>query len=249
MIESKQNQRVKYWKKLHKKKYRDLEKKFLVEGWHLVEEAMNSHWTIETMIIEQGIEFPHKLDQVEYVYVTQEVFKEITQTETPQGIMAVIKYNDWEQNKQYDKLLLVDGVQDPGNVGTIIRSALAFGIDAVVLGKGCTDLFHDKVVRATQGALFHLAIFRDDLNEWMNYCEEHRIPVFATALDETATPLQQIKEHDRYAIVVGNEGSGVSKDILEKADYKVYIPISEQSESLNVGVATSIVLYHFTHLT
>ena len=163
--------------------------------------------------------------------------------------MAVIKYNDWEQNKQYDKLLLVDGVQDPGNVGTIIRSALAFGIDAVVLGKGCTDLFHDKVVRATQGALFHLAIFRDDLNEWMNYCEEHRIPVFATALDETATPLQQIKEHDRYAIVVGNEGSGVSKDILEKADYKVYIPISEQSESLNVGVATSIVLYHFTHLT
>src|SRR5690606_21842490 len=162
MIESKQNQRVKYWKKLHKKKYRDLEKKFLVEGWHLVEEAMNSHWTIEPMIIEQGIEFPHKLDQVEYVYVTQEVFKEITQTETPQGIMAVIKYNDWEQNKQYDKLLLVDGVQDPGNVGTIIRSALAFGIDAVVLGKGCTDLFHDKVVRATQGALFHLAIFRDD---------------------------------------------------------------------------------------
>ncbi|GEL76819.1 TrmH family RNA methyltransferase [Tenuibacillus multivorans] len=249
MIESKQNKRVKQWKKLHRKKYRDQTEAFLIEGWHLVEEAIKSDWTIQTLIMVEDRERPEVWSHMDTIYVSQDVFKELSQTETPQGIMAVVRQNKLEFKPKYNKILLVDAVQDPGNIGTMIRSALAFDIDVIVLGKGSVDLYHDKVIRATQGAMFHIPIIQDDLELWINYCQQNEIMVYGTALDKGAKSLNQVDIQDKFAVMVGNEGHGVSSDYLEKADETVYIPIHEQSESLNVGVATSIVLYHFSLLT
>jgi len=249
LIESKQNQQVKYWKKLHKKKYRDQENLFLIEGWHLLEEAVKSHWQIDKIIIDESVTIDDKWHTHNFVKVTKEVFKELSQTETPQGVMAVVKQKKWQLEESDRKFVFLDGVQDPGNVGTIIRSALAFQVDGVVLGIGSADLFHDKVIRATQGALFHLPIYRGDLQTWLAHCKDKRIKTYATALDQNATPLHNIQNEASYAIIAGNEGQGITKNILNEADEMIYIPIATKSESLNVGVATSIVLYHFTQIS
>ncbi|WP_323740388.1 TrmH family RNA methyltransferase [Filobacillus milosensis] len=248
MIESKQNKQVKQWKKLHRKKYRDELNTFLVEGWHLVEEAIKSDWTIEKLIVHEDETVPNEWENHEFIYVSDEVFNELSQTETPQGIMALVQIKVEEKN-DFQKVLLIDAVQDPGNVGTMIRTALAFDIDAVTLGKGSADLFHDKVIRATQGALFHIPVIRGNLDEWIDKCRTNDIKVFGTALDEQAKPLNEIQSPGTFAVIVGNEGSGVNPEFLSRADETVYIPIHRQSESLNVGIATSIVLYHFSLVT
>ncbi|SEQ83602.1 TrmH family RNA methyltransferase [Piscibacillus halophilus] len=248
MLESKQNHLIKTWKKLHKKKYRDEWQLFLVEGWHLVEEAIKSNWSIETLVVSEDHNIPEAWEDLKITQVTTEVFQYISQTETPQGIMAVVKYKDHPRIDSFNKVLLVDAVQDPGNVGTMIRSALAFNIDGVILGKGTVDLYHDKVIRGTQGALFHIPVIRDDLANWIHQLKDRNIPVFGTELDEKAKPLQEVRAKD-FGIIVGNEGSGVNPTLLSQVDDTIYIPIHQQSESLNVGVATSIVLYHFAHLT
>ncbi|GAA0456497.1 RNA methyltransferase [Alkalibacillus silvisoli] len=248
-IESRQNQRVKRWKKLHKKKYRDQEQSFLVEGWHLIEEVLNSDWTPQELIVLEGIEYPTIWERYPIYTVTQAVFDEVSQTESHQGVLAVVSQNESDHKPTYHKLLLIDSVQDPGNLGTIIRSAVAFNIDAVVVGQDSVDLYNDKVVRSTQGALFHLPIIRDELSRWLDYCHNHNIKVYGTALDEQALSLSQVQPSEKYAVIVGNEGSGVSETLLNSADETVYIPIATKSESLNVGVATSIVLYHFSQAT
>lgn len=248
MIESKQNKKIKEWKKLHKKKYRDDHGQFLVEGWHLVEEAIKSNWMIETIIVTENEEIPNSWSQNNVTLVSDDVFKDLSQTETPQGIMAVVHQKEELPKDSLRNVLLLDAVQDPGNVGTIIRSALAFNIDAVILGKGTVDLFHDKVVRATQGAIFHIPVVRGNLFHWIEELNQKDIPVYGTALEQNAKPLNSIKTND-FAVIVGNEGNGVNQDILDQVTETIYIPINENSESLNVGVATSIVLYHFTHLT
>ncbi|MDQ0351208.1 TrmH family RNA methyltransferase [Alkalibacillus filiformis] len=250
LIESKQNKRVKNWRKLHKKKYRDQEGLFLIEGWHLIEEAMKSDWMIDELIVLEGIEYPESWDSYNLTFVTKPVFNEIAQTESQQGVLAVVKQQIHGEQKLGQKLLLVDTVQDPGNVGTIIRSALAFNADAVILGQGSVDLYNDKVVRATQGGLFHVPVINGgDLSQWITHCHTHNINIYATALDDQAMPLQDVEPNGTYAIIVGNEGEGVDSGLINEANETVYIPIAHESESLNVGVATSIVLYHFSQAT
>ena len=197
MIESKQNQRVKAWKKLSQKKHRDREGLFLVEGWHLVEEAVKSDWTIDTLIVEDGVEVTDEWSTLPLEFVSSPVMKEISQTETPQGIAAVVRQKEWELN-QPKRMLMLDQIQDPGNVGTIIRSGLAFGVEAIILGKGTVDLYNEKVVRATQGALFHFPVIQSDLFEWLN---KRDIVVYGTALDEQAKALPEIEPPEAFAII------------------------------------------------
>ncbi|NIK11112.1 TrmH family RNA methyltransferase [Alkalibacillus almallahensis] len=250
MIESKQNQRVKRWKKLHKRKYRDQEGQALVEGWHSVEEVLKSDWHVYELIIKETIELPQTWKTYEHVVVAEDVFSELSQTETNQGVIAVV-----EQPQERSiptaprKILCLDSIQDPGNLGTIIRSGLAFGIDLIVLGEGTVDVFNHKVIRATQGALFHIPVIRGDNSSWIDYSKQHQIPVYATALDQQALPLKGVKKGDSYTVIMGNEGNGVRPELIQQADHSLYIPIASQSESLNVAVATSIVLYHFHQLT
>jgi RNA methyltransferase, TrmH family len=241
-IESVKNPKVKAWKKLLTKKERDQSGHYLIEGFHLVEEALNEQIVLE-VIVNQDIEIPvHlNLDATEVVYVNEDVMKAICDTETPQGVAAVCeKRIDRMENVKMEKLLLLDRVQDPGNLGTLIRTADAAGMDAIILGEGCADPYNPKVVRATQGSLFHLPIIKRNLAMFM---DEIEIPVYGTAL-EKAIPYKQVEPSENFALLVGNEGQGVSSELLSKTTKNLYIPIYGKSESLNVGIAAGILMYY-----
>ncbi|WP_138415412.1 TrmH family RNA methyltransferase [Aquibacillus sediminis] len=242
MITSVQNNKVKQWNKLKKRKDRNNTKTFLVEGYHLIQEAINSNWHLQEVIIQEGATVPDWLADYELTYVSDHVLKAITDTKTPQGIAAVVemKQPEWAD---FNQLLLVDAVQDPGNLGTMIRTADAAGFDGVVLGEGTVDLFNDKVVRATQGSLFHLPIFQASLEEKMVTLQDQGFEIWAATL-EGAKPYPSLHVPDKVALIVGNEGAGIASSIVQSADQKVHIPIYGAAESLNVSVATGILLYH-----
>lgn len=244
-IESTKNTRVKQWKKLHTKKERDKTGLFLIEGMHLIEEALKFKVPMEELIVRTGTEYALlDVGNIDVYEVTDEVMKQISETETPQGIAAVCRKME---PKAIDlasaKLLLVDQVQDPGNLGTMIRTADAVGLDAVILGEGCVDLYNGKVIRATQGSLFHIPILEGNLKEWINELKSVGTPVFGTAL-EGAKNYKEIEAPHSFALLVGNEGNGVNPELLKETDANLYIPIYGNAESLNVSIATGILLYH-----
>ncbi|WP_326569823.1 TrmH family RNA methyltransferase [Bacillus niameyensis] len=242
-IQSTKNERVKLWKKLLTKKYRDLTDKYLIEGEHLVSEALKTNDVLE-LVIEEERSIHEDWSQHPITTITQEISKQISDTKTPQGIFAVCRKRESSIDfNEHSRFLLLDGVQDPGNIGTIIRTADAAGIDGVILGEGTGDLYNPKVIRSAQGSHFHLVIESGDLYTWMGKLKEANISIFGTAL-EGAVDYKEVRPTDSFALIVGNEGAGVSPEILEKTDQNLYIPIYGQSESLNVSIATGILLYH-----
>ncbi|WP_079479468.1 TrmH family RNA methyltransferase [Halobacillus salinus] len=241
MITSVQNQKVKEWKKLHKRKYRNKENVFLVEGHHLVEEVLKSDFTVKELIVREGtdLEIPENISATE---VSEQVFAAIAETETPQGVAAVVEQMaiPYEPGK---RTLIVDAVQDPGNLGTMIRTADAAGFDAVILGKGTVDPYNDKVIRATQGSLFHIPFFQGEMDEYVAQLKSAGASIWASTLTG-ATPFQELKSPDQVALIVGNEGQGISEAAEDLADERVYIPIYGQAESLNVAIASAVLMYH-----
>ena len=141
-----------------------------------------------------------------------------------------------------DHLLILDEIQDPGNLGTIIRSAVAFNIDTIILSKNTVDLYNEKVLRATQGLIFSINIVRADLPEAIIALKKQNFKIYATKVNGGKT-LKNIEKPAKFAIIMGNEGNGVSNSLLELCDDYLYIPMNGKCESLNVGVATSIILY------
>ncbi|AYC29807.1 TrmH family RNA methyltransferase [Paenisporosarcina cavernae] len=249
-IESSQNGLVKHWRKLvSTRKEREKHHEFLVEGHHLVEEALKTPENVLTLIIREGTDLPFKwnLDGISIIEVTHEISKELTDTEHSQGIFAHCKQPTFDLNKETDfkKFLLIDAVQDPGNVGTMIRTADAAGIDAVILGKGTADAYNPKTIRSAQGSHFHLPIVRGELMEWVEKLQSKNIQVYGTSLAR-ATSVQEIQKTDSFALIMGNEGAGLSPELLEATNLNVKIPILGKAESLNVAVATGILLYHLT---
>lgn len=244
-IQSAANPQVKQWKKLLTRKERDKSKLFLIEGFHLVEEAIKHNIDIQTIIIEENTELPPSLDygSVPMVSVTQEISRSLADTETTQGIFAVCRQPE-AAVLQGETFLLIDSVQDPGNLGTMIRTADAAGIDTVVVGTGSVDLYNPKVLRAGQGSHFHLPVVRGGLDEWMDRLSARGIPVYGTALED-ARPYTESPADGPFALLVGNEGSGVNPELLVKTAKNLYIPIYGKSESLNVAVAAGILLYYF----
>ncbi len=238
IITSFDNDKVKYLKKLSKKKYRDLYNEFLVEGRHLVIEAYK-HNMLKEIILCDGEVTPFA---VPYTVVSYEVMKKISEVETPQKIMGICK--KIEDTTIGSRILLLDEIQDPGNMGTIIRSAVAFDIDTIILSKNCVDLYNPKVVRSTQGMLFHIPILIYDFNELLPMLKELKIPIYATRV-EYGTDVSTLKDEEkkRFALLMGNEGNGVHPEYLELSDKNLYIPMSNGVESLNVAIATSILLY------
>lgn len=241
MISSVKNETVKQWQKLKQKKYREQTKKFLIEGFHLVEEAYKSNWSIDTIIIQPDVELPEELRHEKTVVVSDQVMAHITDTKTPQGIAAIVNMSE-EKLFNPKKLLILDAIQDPGNLGTMIRTADAAGIDAVVLGSGTVDLFNDKVIRASQGSIFHLPIIRRSLLPYLETLQASSFQVWASTLDK-AEPIDRNQVPEKLALIVGNEGQGVQQHIIDTADRRVHIPIYGQAESLNVSIATGIMLY------
>lgn len=248
MIESTQNPKVKRWLELHSKKGREKHQAYLIEGARLIEEAFHSGAKIEVLIWQEDKNFPFLQmipPHIEQWQVNEAVLKRLSTTEQSQGIIAVvaIEEQNWEQIKLNGSLfLLVDSVQDPGNLGTIIRSADAAGVDAVFLGEGTVDLYNPKTVRSTMGSLYHLPIYFLPLGQAIARLKEHGVTIIASSLD-TEYNFDQLTYPDKAAIIVGNEGNGISEAIQALADHKVKIPIYGKAESLNVAIATSLLLY------
>lgn len=243
MITSVKNERVKDWKKLHQRKIRNENKQFLIEGFHLLEEAWKSGWNIKEIIIKQGIRIPDIYNKYDTTEVSEPVFKQISQTETPQGIMAVIEMKE-AGTISGNRILIVNAVQDPGNLGTIIRTADAAGYHAVVLGEGTVDVFNDKVIRATQGSVFHIPIMEMSLVNCIQELQATNFQVITSALDDSVS-YDTIDIPKKMALIMGNEGKGIDADLLALADTNVHIPIYGEAESLNVSVAAGILMYHF----
>lgn len=229
------NPKIKELKKLKEKKYRDQTNLFLVEGYHLVNEAYNSKILKEVIILENT---DISLD-IPVSYATKEVLATLSDTKTPQNIIGVC--SKLEKKEQGNKIIILDDIQDPGNLGTIIRSAVAFNFDTIILSKNSVDLYNPKVIRSSQGMIFKINIMREELNSFVNNIKDE-YQILTTDVNEGKN-IKTIEKRKKICIIMGNEGNGVSDELTNLAHEKIYIPISSNCESLNVGVATSILLY------
>lgn len=240
MITSMQNDTIKKIMKLKQKKYRDETRLFLVEGFHLVEEALKAN-SVQCIITTLQQDY-----DVLTLQVSQNVMNKLAFTKAPQPIMAVChKKEQASLLSKAHRYLLLDDIQDPGNMGTILRTALAFRYDQIIVSKDCVDLYNDKVIRSTQGAIFHMSICQMNLKEAISQLQQQGVLVYGTSLYE-ACPIEHYQPLEHMAFVMGNEGQGVHQDILTACDERIYIPI-QSIESLNVAIASSIVMYHFRY--
>ena len=247
MITSVQNKLVREWKKLHRKKYRYEKNQFLIEGYHLIEEAYRSNQNIDTVIAVKGVNLPEKFKNLSIIFVNETVFKEISQTETPQGIAAIVDMMPVVEEHDHS-VLLIDAIQDPGNLGTIIRTADAAGFSKIILGSGTVDMYNDKVIRASQGSIFHIPIYQANLEETIPKLKEMHYKIWASTL-ENARNYRHFEVPEKTAIIFGNEGRGIDETYIEMADERVVIPIFGQAESLNVSVAAGILMYYIRNET
>ena len=217
-----------------------IEQLFLVEGEHLVVEAQKAGVIVDVLICE-GISF--EID-APVTYLTRSLFDNLAQTVTSAGILAVCRMKGGEIASN-NRLLLVDGIQDPGNLGTLIRSALAFGFDGLIMSEDTVDVYNAKVVRATQGALFKLSMKRANLVDYVADLKKSGVAVYAATLNDDAKMLSDVMPAGAMAFIVGNEGAGVRDALISRCDGSVVIEMASDVESLNVGVAGSILMYHF----
>ena len=236
VITSLDNKRIKNYAKLLNKKYREQEGLFLVEGEHLVIEAKNAGCLVEVIKCED-----YDMDfDVSTTLVTYDVIKKLSNTLNPQKVIGVCKMLD---NKDIgNKVLILEDIQDPGNLGTIIRSSVAFNVDTIVLSNNTVDMYNDKVLRSSEGIIFHIDIVKMEVSECIDKLHEEGYEIYGTKVDG-GTTLTEITVGEKYAVIMGNEGAGVSSSTLDKCDKYIYIPMNTECESLNVGVATSIILY------
>ena len=233
MYTSINNDFIKKIKKLNEKKYRDINNELLVEGEHLVLEALKNN-LVKYIIVTEDYNF----DYDKKIIVSNKVMKYISNLDSPSGIIGVCSKSD--NKKIGNRVLILDNIQDPGNLGTIIRSAVAFNFDTIVLSRDTVDLYNSKVIRATQGMLFKINIIITDLEEFINNLDGYKI--IGTDV-VNGKKIMNFKNLEKFAIIVGNEGKGVSLNIKKLCSDNIYIPISKDCESLNVGVAASIIMY------
>lgn len=238
-ITSTNNELVKYWVKLRSIKYIKEEKRYIVETPHLVEEALKSG-VVEEIIMLEGQKIDNKYD-VKVNIVSSKVMKKISLLENSSVIMAVCKCE--EETLSINKAVLLDDVRDPGNVGTIIRNCVAFGIDTIVLSNNSVNKYNDKLIRSTEGMFFKINIIEADLTELIPDLKASGIKIIGTSL-KGFNELKNISKTSKYAIVLGNEARGISEEVELLCDEVVYININSLCESLNVASASAIILHY-----
>ena len=236
VITSLDNKKIKNISKLLVKKYRDEENKFLVEGEHLVEEAYKAGVLLEVV---QTDDYTGNFS-VYTTYVTYDVIKKLSNTQNPQRVIGLCKKID--EKEIGNKIVILEDLQDPGNLGTIIRSSVAFNVDTIVVSNNTVDIYNDKVLRSSEGMLFHINIVKREIGTFIDELHEGGYVVYGTKVDG-GTSLKEVTKNEKIAVVMGNEGAGVKDTTLDKCDSYLYIPMNSNCESLNVGVATSIILY------
>lgn len=233
MITSVENKKIKEIAKLNNRKYRKETGLFIVEGEHLVEEA-DKYNLLERVYSLNETSYPNS------EVVSENVMRKLSNLDTIPNIIGVCKFK--EEKEIGNKLLILDDVQDPGNLGTIIRSAVAFDIDTIVLSKETVDLYNPKVIRATQGMIFNMNIITRDLVSFIFDLKDNNYKIYSTNV-VNGKEIKMLEKQTKYAIIMGSEGQGVKKEIEDMSDENIYIKMNPLCESLNVGVATSIILY------
>ena len=240
LITSLNNEHIKEIIKLKEKKYRDLSNTFLIEGRHLVLEAHREKKIVE-LILEQDELFP--LD-TNTLYVSSNVMKKLSDLSTPSNVMAVVEKLD--EKPIGEKILILDNIQDPGNLGTIIRSAVAFNFDTLVLSPKTVDLYNPKVVRSTQGMMFHINIIVREPVNFINELKNEGYKIVGTKVTN-GVDIRDSKTYSHFALIIGNEGKGMSEELSELCDEYLYIKMNDQCESLNAAVAASILMYEISN--
>ena len=244
IITSKANSVVKNAKKLHQKKYS--KSAYLIEGWHLFEEAVQAGVTIEKIFAlesyrDQLVAFPQT------VWVSEDILLDLADSQTPQGIVAVVQKEEVGQvDLSQGKFLFLEDVQDPGNVGTIIRTADAAGFTGVIVSDKSADIYSLKTLRSMQGSHFHLPIYRMSSQALLKETKEAGISVLATTLSKDSVDYRELVPIENFVLVMGNEGQGISPLMVESADQLVHISMKGQAESLNVAVAAGILIFHLS---
>ncbi len=261
-ISSKDNEFIKHVKKLKDKKYRDLNHEYIIEGIKIIEEAINEKANIKQVVIcddcEKTSNIPkdlmYEIAKQECIYVTSKLFESLTDVTNPQGILAIVEKNtvksqiagNEEQEIDYNQDIIValDDIQDPGNLGTILRTVDSIGLNQILVSKGTADSYNPKVVRSTMGAIFRVKIIEcEDLEKTLKEIKKHKFEIVVTSL-QTKNSIYDI-DYKKKVIVIGNEANGVEENIQKLADKKVKIPMLGKTESLNASVATGIILYEY----
>ena len=241
IITSKANSVVKNAKKLHQKKYR--KSAYLIEGWHLFEEAVQAGVRIEKIFAlesyqDQLAAFPQT------VWVSEDILRDLADTQTPQGIVAVIQKEEVGlPDLHQGKYLFLEDVQDPGNVGTMIRTADAAGFTGVIVSDKSADIYSLKTLRSMQGSHFHLPIYRMPLVSFVEEAKKSNLPILATTLSRESKDYRELSSLENFVLVMGNEGQGISSVMAESADQLVHIGMKGRAESLNVAVAAGILMF------
>ena len=254
VISSKDNEIVKSIRKLKEKKYRDIENCYVIEGIKLIKEAINENAKLKEIVVceecinsgEIDKDTLYEIAKYNVIYVTEKVFNAITDVKTPQGILAVIEKKALNKQIDYsqDIIIALDGVQDPGNMGTILRTVDSANLNQIIVSKDSADCYNPKVVRSTMGAIFRVNIIEvDNLKETLEAVKKNKFKVMVTALD-TNESIYSVNYNNKV-IVIGNEANGVSKEVQAIADEKVKIPMLGKTESLNASVATGIMIYEY----
>ena len=237
VINSLNNFRVLQWHKLKNKAHRDRQKLFIAEGYHLVLEAYKTKHLKELITTEKSSSFDVLTHQVTY-----EVMEKLSALATPTKLLGICHQK--KENGYGNRLLLIDQIHHPGNLGTIIRSAVAFDIDTLVLNKA-VDVYNQKLIQSTQGMIFHVNIMKRPLDDFINELKSQNYQVIGTDVNK-GIMLNTLKIKEPWALIIGNESEGVSGSLLDMCDMNVTIGMNEKCESLNVGVAASIILYHLS---
>ena len=254
VISSKENELIKHIKKLKDKKERDISNEYIIEGVKLIQEAIQEKAKIKQIIIceecEKAETIPkeimYEIARYECIYITKKLYNYLTEVKTPQGILAVIEKESNEKNIDYTQEIIValDGIQDPGNLGTILRTVDSIGLTQILVSKDTADSFNPKVVRSTMGAIFRVKVIEcEDLEKTLKEIKKHKFEIVVTSL-QTKNSIYDI-DYNKKVIVIGNEANGVQEKIQKLADKKVKIPMLGKTESLNASVATGIILYEY----
>ena len=228
-------------KLLSSRSARQKEGLFVADGTKLLEEAMRYFPGLETVILSEGVEVENIPEHIRVVEVPEDVMESISPMEAPQGALFLCRLPEKKAFEPKRGMLLLDGIQDPGNVGTILRTADAMDVPVVLL-EGCTDPWNWKTVRSSMGAVFRVPVIQSDWDTVKNACKAEEIPIGVTALSDRAADIREAKV-EQMALVIGSEGRGVRKEILDSADQELIIPMNPHCESLNAAIAAAIVMW------
>ena len=235
-ITSVNNNHIKELCKLKEKKYRDSTNTYLIEGEHLIYEAYKEGILLEVLpLIGEDFSMDSRI-----TFISRDVMKKLSSTDSIPNVIGVCKKK--EEKEVGNKILILEDIQDPGNLGTIIRSSLAFGIDTIVLSPKTVDLYNSKVVRSTQGMMFHINIIVRELIPFIKELKKDNYVIYGTKVDNGIN-VKDIEKKDKYALIIGNEGNGMSSNVESLCDKNLYIDMDKRVESLNASVAASILLY------